>query len=81
MAEHGSVLPGTLGIATALPQEAKSGWVRIFHRKGVWQGQFDLTDLGYAPGLRLAAVDIRRKSPDPFAPRGTPTVAPVRSGA
>lgn len=65
MAEHGFEMPGTLDVSTALPQEAKSGWVRILREEGVWQVRFELTDMG----RRLAAEANRTRplaAPDPM---------------
>lgn len=58
IAEHGLELPGTLDVATALPQEAKSGWVRVLREEGVWQVRFELTHLG-----RRVASEANRTRP------------------
>jgi hypothetical protein len=58
MDEHGFELPGTLDVATALPQEVKSGWVRIQREEGVWRVRFQLTDMG-----RRVAREANRTNP------------------
>lgn len=60
MVEHGFELPGTLDVATALPQEVKSGWVRMLREEGVWRVRFELTDVG-----RRVAREANRTNPLP----------------
>jgi hypothetical protein len=60
MDAHGFELPGTLDAATAIPAEAKSGWVRILREEGVWQVRFELTDMG-----RRVASEAHRTRPLP----------------
>jgi hypothetical protein len=62
MAEHGLELPGTLDVATALPAEVKSGWVRTVREDGVWRVRFELTDMG-----RRVASEANRTQPLPEA--------------
>ncbi|MCB5177522.1 hypothetical protein [Microvirga lenta] len=52
-------------MATAIPTEVKSGWVRILRAEGVWRVRFELTDMG----SRVAAEANRTRplaAPEPM---------------